>query len=236
MNPRQILHIALLAIPSVVCADQPPRLSVDTSLYPYLDRVETDSDLTLTINAPLPARFSYFGFINNRGVVSDGHASFIRSEQNLRWRISDDLPLDLNVQAIIVDGPGNDVTQVAVAWRVHDTPAFKAFFDRINMIYRLGFYLKRFSSGDDKAWQMEHFFKMRFPGISDRLYLSGFVDQTFDLGLAEELPESPIVTEIQGGARIWDNFYVIAEYRINQFRLGKEHNLAVGIEYKYAWR
>jgi hypothetical protein len=205
MIARQMLLIALLAAPSVVCADEPPRFSVDTSLYPYLDRVETDTDLTFTINARLPARFSYFGFINNRGVVSDGDASFVRSEQNLRWRISDGLPLDLNVQAIIVDGPGNDITQLAVVWRVHDTPGFEAFF-------------------------------MRFPGISDRLYLSGFVDQTFDLSLAEELPESPIVTEIQAGARIWDNFYVVAEYRINQFRLGNEHNLAAGIEYKYAWR
>jgi hypothetical protein len=227
---------ALSVVPAVAGADGPPRLTIDTSLYPYLDRVETDNDLTFTINARLPARFSYFGYMNNRGVVSDGNAEFTRSEQNLRWRISDDLPLDLNLQAIIVDGPGNDVTQLAVAWRVHDTPVLAAFFDRINMIYRVSFYFKRFSSGDDRAWQMEHFFKLRFPGVSERLYLSGFLDQTFDLSLPEELPESPIVTEVQAGARIWNDFYVIAEYRINQFRLGKEHNFAAGIEYKYAWR
>ena len=217
-------------------AQGPPKFSVDTSLYPYLDPVENDSDLTIAINARFPARFSYFGYMNFHGVVSDGGFDFGRSEQNLRWALSDKLPLDLNLQAIFVDGSGNDVTQFGIGWRLHNTPGLQDFLSRINMIYRITFQLKRFSSGDDKVWQMEHYFKFRFPGVSDRLYLSGFVDQTFDLDLPDAFPDVAIVAEVQGGVRIWKDFYAVVEYRVNDFRLGNETNLAAGIEYKFAWR
>ena len=83
---------------------------------------------------------------------------------------------------------------------------------------------------------MEHYFKLRFPGLSDRLYLSGFIDQTFDLDMPDEFPDVLIVAEVQGGVRIWKNFYAVVEYRNNDFRLGNESNLAAGIEYKYTWR
>ena len=76
---------------------------------------------------------------------------------------------------------------------------------------------------------------MTFPQVSDRLYLSGFIDQSFDETLPAAMPESPIVTEIQLGMRMFDQFYAIAEYRKNQRRVGSENNLAVGIEYKLRW-
>jgi hypothetical protein len=100
------LTILLLAIGAAAAhADGPPRFTIDTSLYPYLDPVSNDTDLTIAINARLPARFSYFSYMNFGGVVSDGDVTFFRSEQNLRWALSDGLPLDLSLQAIIVDGP-----------------------------------------------------------------------------------------------------------------------------------
>jgi hypothetical protein len=231
-----IVVLAAIGVASSNAADGPPRLTVDTSLYPYLDPVEDDTDLTVAINARFPARFSYFGYMNFDGVVSDGDSDFSRSEQNLRWALSDNLPLDLNLQAIIVDGSGNDVTQLGIGWRVHHTPGLRELLSRINLIYRITFQLKRFSSGNDNAWQMEHYFKLRFPGVSDRLYVSGFLDQTFNLDLPDEFPDAPIVTEIQGGVRIWRDFYAVVEYRKNDFRLGDESNLAAGIEYKYTWR
>lgn len=231
------LFALLLAIGATSAhADGPPRFSIDTSLYPYLDPVKNDTDLTIVINARFPARISYFSYMNYRGLVSDGDFSFSRSEQNLRWALSDKLPLDLNLQAIIVDGSGNDVTQLGIGWRVHHTAGLREFMSRINMIYRITFQLKRFSSGDDNGWQMEHFFKLRFPGVSDRLYLSGFVDQTFDLDLPDAFPDVIVVTEVQGGVRVWKDLYAVVEYRHNDFRLGNESNLAAGIEYKLAWR
>jgi hypothetical protein len=213
----------------------PPKLTMDTSLYPYLSNIDNDVDATITTRAILPGRFSYFGYVNVTGVVTGGSAAFARSEQNLRYTMSDKLPLDLALQGVLVGGDGDDFYQLGVSWRIHDTAGWRDFFARINLIYRMNFQLKRYSVDDSGAWQMEHFFKMTFPKLSDRLYLSGFVDQTFNQNLPDTMPSSPIIAEVQLGARVWKNFYAVAEYRINQRRVGDEENLAIGIEYKARW-
>lgn len=227
--------LGLVALCAQAEDNGPPRLLMDFSLYPYQRTVKDDVDFTVTANAALPGRFAYFGYVNMRGVVTGGSAVFDRSEQNLRYAMSDKLPLDLNLQGIFARGDGNDFYQLGVGWRVHDTPAWADFFDRINLIYRMTVHLRRFSVDDNDAWQMEHFFRLTFPNMSERLYLSGFVDQTFDQDLPDTLPSSPIVAEVQLGVRLWDRFYAITEYRVNQRRVGDEHNLAIGIEYKFRW-
>jgi len=73
------------------------------------------------------------------------------------------------------------------------------------------------------------------PTVSERLYISGFLDQTFNLDLPDAFPTNPIVSEVQLGVRLFDRFYAVTEYRINQFRRGDEHNLAAGFEYKFRW-
>ena len=213
----------------------PPKLMMDFSLYPYQRMVDSDNDLTVTTNANLPGRFSYFSYLNFKGVVTDGDAEFVRSEQNIRYAISDKLPLDLNLQGVFAGGTGDDFYQLGVGWRINDTPAWAEFFDRINMVYRLTFHLQRFASDDSGAWGLEHWFKVTFPGRFDRVYLSGFVDQTFGQDLPAALPSNPIVGEVQLGVRLWDKFYAIGEYRVNQLRLGDENNFAAGIEYKFSW-
>ena len=97
------------------------------------------------------------------------------------------------------------------------------------------FQLKRFGVDDADAWAMEHFFRMTFPDLSERLYFSGFVDQSFDEDLPAAMPSNPIIGEFQLGIRFWKDFYAIGEYRINQKRVGDETNFAAGIEYKVRW-
>ena len=109
------------------------------------------------------------------------------------------------------------------------------FFERINLTYRMTFQLRRFGVDDNDGWAMEHFFRMTFPGVSERLYLSGFVDQIFDQPGPEAWPSNPIVGELQLGVRLWNRFYAIGEYRVNQKRVGDEENFAAGIEYKLRW-
>ena len=211
----------------------PPKLRMDFSFYPYQRNVDGDVDFTTTINASLPGRFSYFAYVNNTGFVTDGSAAFARSEQNLRFAISDSLPLDLNFQGVLIRGDGNDFYQLGIGWRIHDTPGLSKFFDRINLIWRTTLQAKRFEfDADENAWQVEHFFRMN---LSERLYFSGFIDQTFDLNTSDALPDVPLVTELQLGVKLFDNFYAIAEYRNNDFRVGSEDNLAAGIEYKFRW-
>jgi hypothetical protein len=224
-----------VAMPSFAQGETPAKVWGELSLYPYLDRVKDDVDVTLTVNARLSNRLSYFSYQNFRGVVSTGDARFDRSEQNLRWAVSEDLPIDLNLQAVIVKGDGNDQWQLGMGWRLHDTSFLKKYFDRLNMIYRITFQLKRFASVDEDGLLLEHFFKMKFPRESKRFYISGFLDHNFNNELPNTISNNPIVTEIQFGARIFGNFNAVAEYRVNQFRTSENHNFALGIEYSFRW-
>ena len=234
---RIILLVCTTAATFSVSAQESgrPKTTIDFSLYPYQHTVKDDVDFSVTMNAALPGRFSYFGYANMKGVATSGSASFVRSEQNFRYTMSDKLPLDLSLQGVLVGGDGDDFYQLGVSWRVHDTAGWRDLFARINLIYRMNVYLKRYSVDDPSAWQMEHFFKMTFPTLSDRLYFSGFVDQTFGQDLPDSIPSSPIIAEFQLGMRMFDRFYAITEYRVNQRRVGDEYNLAVGIEYKFRW-
>ena len=233
--PLKTLLIVVLLLPVLAHAQGRPLATIDSNLYPYQSRIDNDTDLTFIANAQLPARFSYFGYANFRGAMTGASFDFSRSEQNLRWAISERSPLDLNLQAILVDGSGNDFAQLGLSWRVHNTPGLSELFRRINLIYRITFHLKSFGSVDNNVWQTEQFFSMKFPAISDRFYMSGFIDQTYNRDGPEALPKNPVVAEVQAGFRLWKNFYGVAEYRVNDFRLGNEYNLAVGIEYKHAW-
>jgi hypothetical protein len=234
--PLKLLLILLFLAPGLASAQGRPLLSIDTNVYPYKSKVENDADLSFIINARLPARFSYFSYLNFSGATNSDSFGLTRSEQTIRWSVADELPIDLSLQSVLVDGPGNDFTQLGISWRGHNTPGLSEFFKRINLIYRLTFQLQRFGSSDDKAWQTEQYFMMTFPGLSKRLYLSGFIDQTYDLVVPDAMPKHPVVAEIQGGVRIWRQIYVVGEYRRNDFRVGRENNFAAGIEFKYALR
>jgi hypothetical protein len=209
-----------------------PNWRMDVSLYPYQRSVDNDVDFTTTINASLPGRFSYFGYVNVSGAVTDGNAVFVRSEQNLRFAVADKLPIDLSFQGVLARGDGNDFYQLGLGWRVHDTPGLRDFFKRIKLFYRMTVQFKRFEFDDSDAWQSEHFFRMN---LTERLYLSGFVDQTYGLDTSGALPSTPVVAEVQLGMRLFDRLYAITEYRKNEFRIGNEENLAAGIEYKFRW-
>lgn len=215
--------------------DAPPSWFIDFSLYPYQSSVKNDTDFTTTILGDLPGRFSYFSYMNFTGVVTGGSAAFARSEQNIRFALGDKVPLDLNLQGVFARGDSNDFSQLGIGWRLDDTPGWQEFFDRINLIWRMTMHLKRFSHDDPDSWGMEHFFRMTFPSLSDRLYLSGFMDQSFGEDLPDTMPSKPIIAEVQFGVRLWKDFYAIGEYRLNQKRVGDEENFAAGIEYKVRW-
>lgn len=230
---RFVASVALLACASAGAQQSgPPDLSIDLNAYPYQHSIDDDVDFTALINARLPARFSYFSWTNFRGVVTSGSAEFVRSEQNLRYSMSSSVPLDLNLQGMFVDGSGNDYTQIGIGWRIHNTPAFESFFSRIHMIYRLTFHLRRFGTDDD-VWQMQHAFRVTTPQLSNRVYLAGWMKQTFGGDKRSGVPSEPIIGEAQFGVRLWRQLHAVAEYRINQNRpSGSRSNLAVGLEYK----
>lgn len=213
----------------------PPGWFGDISLYPYQRMVEDDADLTITLNGRLPGRLSYFSYSNFAGLLSGSPTAFDRSEQNLRYAMSERLPFDANLQLILMRGDGNDFTQLGLGWRVNDTPGWRDFFDRINLTYRLTVQLYRYGTNEPGGWALEHFFRLTAPNVSDRLYLSGFVDQGFSEDLPPWMPRRPMVAEVQFGARVWKDFYAVAEYRINERRMIDHYNFVVGMEYKFRW-
>ena len=211
---------------------------LDFNLYPHLSDVETDTIFTLNIASKLPNRFSYFSLLNLTSQDGDGNLGDTvnyYTEQNLRWQISENSPLDLTMQINLRSGEDNDRYRFGMRWRLNNTSFLSSFFKQINTSYSIHFHLIQFDNEDAEVWQMEHVLMMKFPNLSNRLYLAAFADHTFNQDLAQGMPSSPIVAEAQLGYRIMNNFFLIGEYRLNQYRRSDVNNLAIGLEYKIIW-
>lgn len=233
---RLIIFLIFSMTPTQVFADENKHdLNISFDAYPYLEDVKDDSDLTITINAELPYRISYFSFVNFKHVFRQGSPALRITEQNLRWQITEKSPFDLTLQANLKPGNNNDRFMLGISWRLSDTRGLSKLFESLNMFYRITFLLKQFDPQGDEIWQMEHFFLMKFPWLSNRLYLSGFVDHTFNQKVPDNVPDRPIISEVQFGVRLLNNFYFVSEYRINENRRRDVNNFALGIEYKTAW-
>lgn len=210
----------------------------DFNVYPYLEDVKSDSAFTLNIAKKLPGRFSYFSLTNLYGEERSGFLpGKIRyySEQNLRWKIADDSPLDLTVQLNFRTGSKNNRHRLGLRWRLSDTSALQSFFKSVNLSYSVNLHAVQFDHEDPYVWQLEHVFMMKFPALSDRVYLAGFLDHTFNQDLPNHIPTSPFVGEAQLGVRLIEGLNLIAEYRLNQYRRQDVNNLAIGLQYKFPW-
>lgn len=212
---------------------------IDVNVYPYLSDVEGDNTLTINIASKLPHRFSYFSLTNfsnqdNANELED--TSGFYSEQNIRWQVTNNSPIDLTLQMNFRSGDeDNDRHRLGFRWRLNNTSGLDAFFKRINLGWSVNFHLLQFDREDPNVWQMEHVFKLKFPYLSDRLYLAGFIDHTFNQDLPDEFPSRPVVGEAQLGFRVIENLYAVCEYRVNEYRRADVNNLAVGVEYKLVW-
>ncbi len=239
---RTLLRLVLLIFGSCMCLPVQAGNSsggfLDFNLYPYLSDVDTDNVLTINVAAKLEHRFSYFSLTNfgnqgNSEELSDVNTFY--TEQNVRWQITDESPLDLTLQMNFRTGEDNDRHRLGVRWRLSDTPALSNIFKYLNMSYSINFHMVQFDSESADVRQLEHVFKLGFPYLTDRLYLAGFVDHTFNQDLATGFPNNPIVGEAQLGFRLIENLFLITEYRINEYRRSDVNNLAIGVEYKMTW-
>ncbi len=211
---------------------------LDFNSYPYLSDVDDDNGFTLNAAAKLPGRFSYFSLTNLGNLDSDSEQRdevTYYTEQNIRWQVAEGSPLDLTLQMNFRSGANNDRHRLGVRWRLSDTQALEDAFRAINLSYSINLHAIQFDHEDPDVWQMEHVFRLGFPYISDRLYLAGFIDHTFNQELADNMPDNPMVAEAQLGYQLLDNLYLIGEYRLNQYRRSDVNNLALGIEYKVTW-
>ena len=210
----------------------------DFNFYPYLSDVDTDSAFTLNIAKKLPKRFSYFSLTNVYSTTGDDYLSdslLYYSEQNLRWQIAEDSPFDLTLQMNFRSGSNNNRHRLGVRWRLNNTPTLASFFESLNLSYSINLHAIQFDHEYATVWQIEHVLMMKFPSISNRLYLAAFADHTFNQKLPAGMPKNPIVAEMQLGVRLVDSLYFISEFRLNQYRRADVNNLAIGLQYKRAW-
>lgn len=211
---------------------------LDFNFYPYLSDVDNDSVFTLNIFAKLPNRFSYFSLLNiaNQAEQSEfKDTTSFYTEQNIRWQVTATAPIDLTVQYNMRTGEDNDRLRFGFRWRLDDSQWLKPFFDGIHLSYSINFHLLQVDDVDADVVQAEHVFLLKFPYLSDRLYLAGFIDHTFNEDLADSIPNNPMVGEAQLGWRMIENLYLISEYRLNQYRRSDVNNLGVGLQYKIKW-
>jgi hypothetical protein len=226
-----VIFVLLLIQPLRANAD----INMAFNLYPWLSDVNNDSDFTVSTFIPLPSRFSYFSFINIRGVLHSGSPSFIITEQNIRWNVSEKYPIDLVAQDVIRNGHDNDTIHLGVRWRLNNTNQLREFFNKISLVYSLQVFPVRFDQRDLGGWQLSHVYTMTFPYISDRLYFSGFFDHNIGEGSAITGRRQNIVTENQFGVRLYKQFYAVLEYRFNEYRRNSKNNVGAGIELKTTW-
>jgi hypothetical protein len=132
-------------------------------------------------------------------------------------------------------GNDNDRLRLGFRWRLNNSSFFKEAFDAINLSYSINFHVVQYDDSNEDIRQMEHVFKLKFPYLSDRLYLAGFIDHTFHQKSSTARPKNPIIGEAQLGFRVINNLYAIVEYRINQYRKDDENNTAYGLQYKIKW-
>jgi hypothetical protein len=212
--------------------------TLDFNVYPYLGDVDTSSAFTLNISANLTDRLSYFSLNNlsdadGDGSFSDGMGYF--TEHNLRWKLGENSPLDLTAQSNIRKGSENNRHRLGVRWRLNDTASLMGFFARHNLSYFVNLHAVQFDHEDAHVWQLEHVFRLTLPQISDRLYISAFVDHTFNEDLPRGTPSAPIVAEVQMGYRLFGDFYAVAEQRLNEYRRSDVNNFTLGLEYIARW-
>jgi len=211
---------------------------IDANLYPYLANTGSDNFLSVLTGVNFGGRLSYFSLTNfgnfkGGGITPDRNTFY--TEQNLRWRLSQKSPLELTAQLNFRSGALNDRHRFGIRLRLNDTAGLKPFFQQLNLVYSINWHAAQIDHEDAYVWQLEHVFKFTFPSLSERLYLAGFADHTFNQNLPESFPKSPIVGELQVGYRLFDKMFAIAEYRVNQYRRGDVNNFALGVEYRVTW-
>ena len=211
---------------------------LDINFYPYLTDVVNDNVLTINVGIKLSDRLSYFSLNNfgNKNSSSELEAlNTYYTEQNLRWKIAKDSPFDLTLQSNFRTGKNNDRHRLGMRWRLNNSPALTGFFERLHLKYSINLHAIQIDSDSARVWQMEHVFQLKLPSISKNLYLSGFIDHTINEDLPSSIPTNPIVAEVQLGYQVIEHFYLITEYRLNQYRRSDVNNIGIGMQYKISF-
>lgn len=214
--------------------ETPPRGFIDFNAYPYLSEVDSDSVFTLNALVNLPHGLSYFSLLNLMNQLHHrplAETAGYYTEQSLRYAPFSLVPLDLTLQYNLRSGDENDRLRLGLRWRLDDTPLLDDVFHLLHLTSAINFHVLQIDREDGYVWQMEYSARLSPPYLDERLYVAGFADHTFNGARPPGAPSAPLVMEIQAGVRLLDQLYAVVEYRINQYRVDSESNIALGAEY-----
>ncbi len=185
--------------------------------------------MTVNLLASFKGRFQYFSLTNLESAVEASDktdSTLYYTEQNLRWKFSEKGMLSLSLQAALQAGEENDLVRGGVLINFAQLPALESFFKTHKIALGVNLFPLQMDQLNGYNWQIEYFYNIQIAPktFGDRLYLSGFADQNIGPD------ETTWVTEHQVGFRFYDNFFIVSEYRINEF-ITKSTGQATGIEY-----
>jgi len=219
-----------------------PELAGFVDLNAYYDSRES-TNVTIGLLLNLPLRLQYFAFVNLFGPTQAsrvGDQELVFSEQNLRWRLHEEAPLDVVAQYVIRSGPDNDVLRLGLRWRFSATPVIAQLFDLLHLRYGFSVYAFEtdFQAPALYALQIEHVYKLQVlpEHFGDRVYIAGFIDHNIRIGGAADVPVSRVVTEHQLGIRVVAGLHIVAEFRFNEYMAQDQVGVGLGLQYLVPFR
>ena len=180
----------------------------------------------------LPARFQYFGTYNFFSNKNQEDLNTYYVENHVSWSFKNSLPIDLTQYWVSQSGAGNDALKYGVRFRLSNTKILQNWFQKRNSFYSLNCFLVDFSKLNDieALNQFQHAYRFNFQSKkrANWAYISGFANQYHFL--TNNKLSVRWVTEHQLGLRLFSSFYVVAEYRLNQF-ISESQGIGFGLEY-----
>jgi hypothetical protein len=150
----------------------------------------------------------------------------------LFWTPRKNLNLDLTQYWVSQSGSSNDALKYGFRWRLSDAKGLKKSFEKIKGFYYLNFYLLDVSNlhSNGVLNQLQHVYRINFQSKrrANWGYFSGFANQYHFID--DRKLKVSWVTEHQVGFRLWNSFYLVGEYRLNQF-INSSQGLGIGLEY-----
>ncbi len=192
------------------------------------------SVFTLNLLANLPQRFQYFSLTSYYGAAQSSDVDNFYCEQNLRWEIDQNIPIDLTFQLVLRRGIQNDDHHFGIRWRLRQSENLKNFFSSINLNYSINPNLIQFRQNSPVSYvsMIEHVYTRKlFPKhTNNRIYLSGFIDQNLIFDKRNVIVNH--VTEHKLCIQLLNDIFFVVEYRLNTFLEQKGSGVGIGLEYK----
>ena len=228
-----LLFVGIVKIANAQSTQEKTRISGFVDFNVYYDTREF-SVLTYNILANISERLQYFSLTNYQSAERSFDMGSSYAEHNLRWKIKKKTPLDLTFQYVLRNGVDNDDFRFGIRWRLNNTPKIDSFLKKLNMSYSFNPMFIEFSRREAAKFMtiIEHVYKINIApkALNNRLYIGGFIDQNFEYPNTGGILFN-WVSEHQLGVRLFDEFYAVLEYRINDFLPADNYGLGYGIEY-----